>query len=108
MDLGLILRQSPNGGKVGVFKPDRCSYRSYGVQRRRSLHFDLGIPIDYHNKNDFHGIDEMNLDLSITKLCFGADRAVIADGNCTVCLDRFLAVPSRHKNLNRSDSSSSF
>lgn len=65
MDLGLILRQSQNGGNVGVFKPDRCSYRCYGVQRRRSLHFDLGIPIDYHNKHDFHGIDEMNLDRSI-------------------------------------------
>lgn len=65
MDLVLILRQSQNGGKIGVFKPDRCSYRCYGVQRRRSLHFDLGIPIDYHNKNDFHGIDEMNLDRSV-------------------------------------------
>ena len=55
------------GENVGVFKPGRCSYRSYGVQRRRSLHFDLGIPIDYHlTKHDSHGIDDMNLERSET------------------------------------------
>jgi hypothetical protein len=45
-----------------VLLPSAITAIRGGVQRRRSLHFDLGIPIDYHNKNDFHGIDEMNLD----------------------------------------------